>query len=311
MNIKPSYIVPHAYISVVMAKRAPTLARGYTRMGALLFADSDDDTPMPILPVSTINHTPQSGCISPPPPKRMSSAAAPMTKAGASASKVKLSITEKQKPPPTRPSVQMQPNTSQLPPSAVSVPKPAKGGWRYMEQHPIAYVRPPISTGYDHVVDGATWRRVEIKQKSRMIWPLWGRGIVDLRPHTRAPMVAGKLLRHAMGEAHRIIRMTACEHKIGMCRCPYTRFMFYQGVESAWQPWVMCLLGNTTTREGSFFLEASLIYEFERSSTNIDNNINWLKSCDYGGEGPRAADEAHEEHFVYLAVCPSAPPPQC
>ena len=124
-------------------------------------------------------------------------------------------------------------------------------------------------------------------------------------------MVAGKLLRHAMDEANRRIRMTACEHKIGMCRCPYDRFMFYQRDASSWQPWVMCLLGSTTTREGSFFLEASLIYDFERSSTNIDNNINWLKSCDYGGEGPRAEDETDEEHVVYLAVRPTAPSPQC
>ena len=55
-----------------------------------------------------------------------------------------------------------------------------------------------------------------------------GRGIVDLRPHGRAPMVADRLLRHAMDEARRIIKMVACEHKIGMCKCPYERFMFYQ-----------------------------------------------------------------------------------
>ena len=51
-------------------------------------------------------------------------------------------------------------------------------------------------------------------------------------------------------------------------------------------------------------MEASLIYESERGSTNIEHNINWLKSCDYGGEGPRADGEAHEEHFVYLAARP-------
>ena len=177
-------------------------------------------------------------------------------------------------------------------------------------QHPIAYARPPISTGYNHVVDGAPWRSVAIKEKARMAWPLWGRGIVDLRPVRppgRPAMVPGKQLRHAMDEAKRIIRMTACEHKVGMCKCPYDRFIMYQSDESSWQPWVMCLLGSTTTREGSFFLEASLIYEFERGSTNIDHNINWLMSCDYGGEGPRAKDEAHEEHFVYVAVRPIAP----
>ena len=148
------------------------------------------------------------------------------------------------------------------------------------------------------------------KRESKDDMAVVGRGIVDLRPHCRVPMVAGKLLRRAMGEAKRTIRMTACEHKIGMCKSPYDRFMFYQSDESSWQPWVMCLLGSTTTREGPFFLEASLIYEFERGSTNIDNNINWLRSCDHGGEGPRADDEAYEEHVVYLAARPIAPPPQ-
>ena len=118
-------------------------------------------------------------------------------------------------------------------------------------------------------------------------------------------MVIGKLMRHAFAEAERLIHMVPCEHKIGMCRCPHARFMFYQSVESSWQPWVMCLLGNTTTREGSFFLEASLIYDLERDHTNIDHNINWVRSCDYGGEGPRLAGETHEEHFVYLAVRPT------
>ena len=169
---------------------------------------------------------------------------------------------------------------------------------------PKAYVRPPISTGYDHVGDGAPWRAVAMHENRRMLWPLWGRGIVDIRPHSRDPMVAGKLLRHASGEARRIIRMTSCEHKVGMCRCLYVRFMFYQSDESPWQPWVMFLLASTATREGACFLEASLIYELEISSTNIKHNVNWLMSCDYGGEGPRAEHEAHEEHFVYLAVRP-------
>ena len=80
--------------------------------------------------------------------------------------------------------------------------------------------------------------------------------------------------------------------------------MLYQDGESSWQHWVMCLLGSTTTREGSFFLEASLIYSLENDHTNIGHNINWVRSCDYGGEGPRLAGEAHEEHFVYLAVRP-------
>ena len=51
-------------------------------------------------------------------------------------------------------------------------------------------------------------------------------------------------------------------------------------------------------------MDAALIYELERGQTNIAHNINWVKSCDYGGEGPRTAAEAHEEHFVYVAVKP-------
>ena len=51
-------------------------------------------------------------------------------------------------------------------------------------------------------------------------------------------------------------------------------------------------------------MEAALIYELERGRTNIAHNINRVKSCDYGGEGPRAAAEAHEERFVYIAVKP-------
>ena len=105
--------------------------------------------------------------------------------------------------------------------------------------------------------------------------------------------------------------MVPCEHKIGMCQCPHERFMFYQSDETDWQPWLMCLLASTWTREGSFFLEASLIFEFERTNTSIHNNINWLKSCDFGGEGPRAVHGQLQEHFVYLAVTPIAAAPEC
>ena len=133
---------------------------------------------------------------------------------------------------------------------------------------------------------------------------MWGRGAVDLSPKTRASVVAGKLLRHALSEAKRIINMTACEHKIGMCRCAHERFMLYQEPDSPWQPWLMCLLGSTSIREGSWFLEASLILELETNSVNIHNNINWMKSCDYGGEGPNKDDEANVQHYVYLAVRP-------
>ena len=164
---------------------------------------------------------------------------------------------------------------------------------------------PHISKGFDHAGDGALWRWVAVHEHSRKTWPLWGRGVVDLRPQTNArSMVAGSLLRHAFSKAKRIINMAACEHKIGMCRCPYTGFTFYQESAVRWQPVLMCLLGSTSTREGSWYLEAALILELETNSVNINHNINWTSSCDYEGEGPTADDESHCEHYVYLAVRP-------
>ena len=164
-------------------------------------------------------------------------------------------------------------------------------------------LRPPISTGHHHVLDGALWRTVAIKEKPKIPWTCWGRGIVDLRPIGRH-MVAGRLLRHAISEAKRIISQVPCQHKIGMCKCSFERFMMYQHDESEWQPWVLCMLATTTTREGAFMMEASIILEFEKSTNNRDNNINWIKSCDYGGEGPKPPADAHAEHVVYLAVLP-------
>ena len=51
-------------------------------------------------------------------------------------------------------------------------------------------------------------------------------------------------------------------------------------------------------------MEASLIYQLEQKAVNIEHNINWTTSCDYGGEGSNCDDEAHLEHYVYLAVKP-------
>ena len=51
-------------------------------------------------------------------------------------------------------------------------------------------------------------------------------------------------------------------------------------------------------------MEASLIFQLEDKSVNIENNINWTTSCDYGGEGHNPVDVAHLEHYVYLAVKP-------
>ena len=46
---------------------------------------------------------------------------------------------------------------------------------------------------------------------------------------------------------------------------------------------------------------------FETIAVNIDRSINWTTSCDYGGEGPTRQDEAHLEHYVYLALKPLPP----
>ena len=90
--------MPHADISFAMAGDAPKLARGYTRAGRYLF-DSDDDTPVPELPVATIPAVQAPpDCISPPPSKRVTLAEAPMAKAVASAMK-KESVLPKQPPP--------------------------------------------------------------------------------------------------------------------------------------------------------------------------------------------------------------------
>ena len=51
-------------------------------------------------------------------------------------------------------------------------------------------------------------------------------------------------------------------------------------------------------------MEASLILQLETKVVNMSNNINWTTSCDYGGEGRQPAEEAHLEHYVYLAVKP-------
>ena len=39
----------------------------------------------------------------------------------------------------------------------------------------------------------------------------------------------------------------------------------------------MCLLGDTSTREGSCFLEATLILELEREVVNMNGNMKMLK----------------------------------
>ena len=82
-------------------------------------------------------------------------------------------------------------------------------------------------------------------------------------------MVAGRLKPHAIYEATKMIRKLPCEHKIGMCRCPYERFMFYQEPDQRWNPWLLALLASTTTREGANMMEASLILYFETTGLNL------------------------------------------
>ena len=120
-------------------------------------------------------------------------------------------------------------------------------------------------------------------------------------------MVAGKLMRNAIREAANMIRNTPCEHKIGMCRCPLERWQLYQLPHTPWKPWLMALLASTNTREGAYMMEASIIFHLERDGINIDNNLNWTVSGDYGGEGPIQEDDAHKEHFVYVALKPLPP----
>ena len=105
-----------------------------------------------------------------------------------------------------------------------------------------------------------------------------------------------------------MIQMATCEHKIGMCHCPYERFHYYQEPSSQWNPWLVALLACTKTREGANMMEASLILHFETIALNIAGNFNWTTAHDYGGEGPPCVHEAHLEHFVYLALKPLSPP---
>ena len=120
-------------------------------------------------------------------------------------------------------------------------------------------------------------------------------------------MLIGRLMREAIREAATMIRNTPCEHKIGMCRCPHERFWCYQEPNQSWKPWLMGLLASADTREGAFMMEASLIFYFEHDGLNIHNNYNWTVSKDYGGEGPKHEDQAHLEHFVYIALKPLPP----
>ena len=302
------------------------LARGYTRAGEFIF-DSDDETPVPkphpykaAIPQHVRSPPRHYGCISPvkyswdvshgtipfPAGSAPLAGSAQMAKAAAKAtSSIQLPIRTGH--PPTR--VQAS-NAEVVPPPPPIQPTPAKGCRLHCPPtaaHLLPFPRPPISKGYDHVGDGKLWRNIAVPQHGKNPWPKWGRGVVDLRPVLHSTMVVGRLMRHALRETRRIIKMVACEHKIGMCRCPHERFMMYQEDDRPWLPWLMGLLASTTTREGAWYLEAGLILSLEANSVNMANNINWTRSCDYGGEGPRPEAEAHVQHYVYVAVKPVPP----
>ena len=87
---------------------------------------------------------------------------------------LKVVIAEQPKPPPIRSEAAHRHRKPPYPPwPAVSTPKPAKGCMRDRPEYPTTYVRPPISKGYHHVIDGAPWRGVALKEQQRP-WPLWG-----------------------------------------------------------------------------------------------------------------------------------------
>ena len=79
--------------------------------------------------------------------------------------------------------------------------------------------------------------------------------------------------------------MTPCKHKVDICRDPYERFLGYQAPERRWKPWLLGLLAKTKSEEGAMMLEASIIYELERSGLNIERNYKYMIAKDYGGEG--------------------------
>lgn len=200
-----------------------------------------------------------------------------------------------------------------VPPPAVParpIPeKPPKGCNRWCSPsepvNKLTWPKPAVPKRSGDGGDGALWRKIEVYRYPKKSWREWGSGVVDLRP--RKLMVAGRLMREAIREAATMIRNTPCEHKIGMCRCPHERFWCYQEPNQSWKPWLMGLLASADTREGAFMMEASLIFYFEHDGLNIHNNYNWTVSKDYGGEGPKHEDQAHLEHFVYIALKPLPP----
>ena len=248
------------------------LQRGYTRASDYFF-DSDDDVPLPKPhPVVSAPLLGGTSLIVPPPQHRRGSAAsAPMVTCTAKAIAADhrrstdvaapvangnhLQQYQQLAPQTFRPPVHATVHElAAPPPPAVSAqPKPSKGCNKIpptlkplIEGTP--WPLPEISNGYGDVGDHAPWRQIAVRQHGGKPWPMWGRGVTDLRPDARCCMVASRLLQHAVHTAIEFIRKTPCEHKIGMCRCPFARFVYYQEEDSRWSPWLLVLLASTTTR---------------------------------------------------------------
>ena len=242
----------------VSAAMMPQLSRGYSR-AADYFFDSDDEVPMP-KPHPAVSAQLLGGKSLHPPPKqlRVSAVSSPMAKG------IEKTITADPRqyyPKRMHPYRQLAPQAFRLPvpatvhelvapqPPVVSAhPKPAKGCNRILldRRSPLnegaPWPKPRVSSGFDNVGDGAPWRSIAVAQYNKKPWPTWGRGVTDLRHRARSAMVAGRLLRHAVQTAIRMIRDTRCEHKIGMCRCPYDRFFFIRsrthgGARGYWHCW--------------------------------------------------------------------------
>ena len=220
--------------------------RGYTRALAYLF-DSDDEAPMPKPHLPLSRH---------PPPTRQPVRSAESARIAEPARSAESARTAKhctERLHPYEPATQRVrsavpatvhalvappprlPQPPRAPAASAPQPKPAKGCMRMPPHQDLVmpgmqWHMPPISDGYDNVGDGAPWRNIAVGQYARRKWPTWGRGVTDLRPIERSVMVAGRLLRHALNEATRMIGQVPCEHKIGICRCPHA-IIFLPGRE--------------------------------------------------------------------------------
>ena len=184
----------------------------------------------------------------------------------------------------------------QAPPPAVSAreDRPPER-WSPSPGDALAWPKPPFPKA------GALWDLV--KPCPNKSWREAGhRGVMDLRPEF--PVVAIHRLRNAINEAAKMIREVPCEHKIGTCRCPFEQYQTYQALHH-WKPWILALLASTATRGEADMLEAAIIHHLEYSRLNLMYNCNYRMCLDYTRYA--CEDEAHREHYVYLAVKPLPP----